>query len=142
MTDAAGLFKGSPVADQRRRAVLDAIDLVALADADGWISFLTWAQRAGYDDISSARAGAKQRKRGGTRGGSASTRQWERLKRRLREHGLIVEARAPEDYSGLGRVEGLTLSSTAMRFTVDGRDRLAALVRALDNWLCAVGEVA
>lgn len=121
------LFSGSSEADKRRRAVLDAIDLVPLIDRDGWINFLTWCERTGYE------VDARRNVR------TAAARQWERLKARLREHGIEVEARSPDEFQNAGR-EPYRMAS--MRFTVDGWDRLRALTKALDDWLCAKQEVA
>ena len=138
------LFSGSPEAIARRRTVLDAIDLCALIDREGWISFLAWSDRAGYEVPEKRQPGGTQRKFGrhvsGSRG--AAERQWERLKARLREHGLEVEARAQDDYAAVQNQDRFAFSMTAMRFTVDGWDRLRALTKALDDWLCAVQEVA
>ena len=126
------LFSGSKESDARRRAVLDAIDLVPLIDREGWISFLAWANRSGYE----VAQGARDTTHG------AAERQWERLKARLREHGIEVEARAQEDFSAVQNLNRIAFSMTSMRFTVDGWDRLRALTKALDDWLCAKQEVA
>ena len=140
------LFSGSPEADKRRRAVLDAIDLIPLIDRDGWVNFLTWCDRAGYEVPEKRQPGGTQRKRGEARvvTKDAAIRQWERLKARLRAQGIEVEPRAAEDYGS--NVNGAdpekTFAHTSMRFTVDGWDRLRALTKALDDWLCAVQEVA
>lgn len=133
------LFSGSKESDARRRAVLDAIDLVPLIDREGWISFLTWANRSGYEVAQGARAAAR----------GAASRQWERLKVRLRSHGVDVETRYSEDHNSRNRANHqqpgdytAAFETTAMRFTVDGWDRLRALIQALDAWLCAKQEVA
>ena len=130
------LFSGSPESERRRRAVLDAIDLVPLIDREGWIPFLAWAERAGYEVTATTNRPRKfGRHVSGSRG--AAERQWERLKARLREHGLEVEARAQDDYAAVQNQDRVAFSMTAMRFTVDGWDRLCALTKALDDWLCA-----
>lgn len=127
----ADLFSGSTESDRRRRAVLDAIDLVALIGGDGWIGFIPWAERSGYE-VPTQRDRARR---------GAAPRQWERLKVRLREHGLHVETRASEDTQHFGEKQtSRAFDQTAMRFTVDGWDRLAALSKALDDWLCAKRE--
>lgn len=134
------LFSGSPEAITRRRTVLDAIDLCALIDREGWISFLAWSDRAGYEVPEKRQPGGTQRKRGEARvvTKDAAIRQWERLKARLRAQGIEVEPRAAEEYN-----DGADpFAHTSMRFTVDGWDRLRALTKALDDWLCAVQEVA
>ena len=146
------LFSGSPEAIARRRTVLDAIDLCALIDREGWISFLAWCDRAGYEVPEKRQPGGTQRKRGEARvvTKDAAIRQWERLKVRLRAQGIEVEPRAAEDYGSHNNVNGAdpekafahTFAHTSMRFTVDGWDRLRALTKALDDWLCAVQEVA
>ncbi len=134
----ADLFAGSREAERRRRAVLDAIDLAALIDREGWINFLAWADRAGYEVNLTRRC-----HRSADDVKSAAARQWERLKQRLREHGLEVETRAAADYSPSGGGQPGTedaFTRTAIRFTVDGWDRLAALTTALDDWLCSKRE--
>lgn len=133
------LFSGSEEGCARRRAVLDAIDLAALIDREGWIPFLAWADRSGYE--------VAQGTRDATRG--AAIRQWERLKSRLRSHGIDVETRFAEDHNARNRAnrrqpgeDTFAFEATAMRFTVDGWDRLRALTKALDDWLCSIREVA
>jgi len=133
------LFSGSPEADKRRRAVLDAIDLVPLIDREGWVPFLAWCDRVGYEAPEKNKTPAGPKGTGGFRSScGAAERQWERLKVRLRSHGIDVEARAPEDFSSVQNA----FSMKSMRFTVDGWDRLRALTKALDDWLCSVQEVA
>ena len=129
------LFSGSPEAQNRRLATLDAIDLVALAGEGGWISFLAWAERNEYDVPTGVRT-----RRGPVK--FAAARQWERLKARLRANGIEVESRAPAEYSDNGGAHDHddSFSRTAMRFTVDGWDRLQALTKALDDWLCSKRE--
>lgn len=136
------LFSGSPEADKRRRAVLDAIDLVPLIDREGWISFLAWCERVGYETPEKNKTSAGPKGTGEFRSSGAAERQWDRLKARLREHGIEVEARAQEDFSSVQNLDRVAFSMTAMRFTVDGWDRLRALTQALDDWLCSVQEVA
>ena len=134
------LFSGSPEAARRRRTVLDAIDLAALTDREGWVPFLAWAERNGYE----VAQGARDTVRG------AAIRRWERLKVRLRSHGIDVETRFAEDHNSRNRANHrrpgedtfAAFEATAMRFTVDGWDRLRALIQALDDWLCSVQEVA
>lgn len=141
----ADLFTGSVEANVRRRTLLDAIDLCALIDGEGWINFLPWAHRAGYE-LPTKRQSGTQRKRGEARAitKDASSRQWERLKVRLRAEGLEVESRAASDYSandgGNRKASEEAFAHTAMRFTVDGWDRLQALTKALDDWLCSKRE--
>lgn len=144
-TVAKTLFSGSPEANARRRTLLDAIDLVPLIDHEGWINFLPWAERCGYE-VPTTQAASGLRATRAAMPTCSAARQWERLKQRLRSQGLEVEARAATDYSsnngGQRDAPEDAFSRTSMRLTVDGWDRLRALTKALDDWLCSVQEVA
>lgn len=137
------LFTGSAEAVNRRRAVLDALDLLDLADNDGWVSFLNWAERKGYNPGERNRPSRAGRTYVGSGPKDAGHRQWERVKARLREHGIDVVPRPPDEYANTeaGRKDrNVAFSTTALRFTEEGLDRLRALTKALDDWLCSVQE--
>lgn len=106
----------------RLRAALDAIDLCAIEDRDGWARYTVWCDRrtgVGLDE------GVKPESR---------LRVWVRNLRRMRANGIDYECNASPDGAG-------SSAERAVRFTPEGRATLRRLVAELDAWLLST-EVA
>lgn len=112
-----GTAEAAGRAKSLRSLMLTAQSLLDAEGSDGWIEFATWAQRLGYENC-----------RRSSRHLGAASRRWERIAVYLRREEIETE-RGPRG------------ESARMRFTVDGRDRLMALLGAYDKWLASRADL-